>query len=54
MMTFDEWFYEMEGFGFRAERFWSDFEGQDKIAMIEWLKTAYQMGYEEAKNEFHT
>ena len=48
-MDFNDWFYEMEGYGFRAERFWGDFEGQDRIAMIEWLKTAYKMGYEEGQ-----
>jgi len=51
-MKFDDWFYEMEGYGFRAERFWDDFERQDRVAMIEWLKTAYQMGSEEAKMNF--
>jgi len=46
---FDDWFYEMEGYGFRAERFWDDFERQDRVAMIEWLKTACQMGYEKGQ-----
>ena len=48
-MDFDAWFYEMEGYGFRAERFWSDYDVKDQVAMMEWLRTAYQMGYEEGQ-----
>jgi hypothetical protein len=43
---FEDWFYEMEGFHIRAERFWTDYETQNRDVMIEWLRTAYQMGYE--------
>jgi hypothetical protein len=43
---FENWFYEMEGFHIRAERFWTDYETQNRDAMIEWLRTAYQMGYQ--------
>jgi hypothetical protein len=46
---FDDWFYEIEGFGFRSERCASDFDVQDWPAMVEWLRTAYQMGYEESQ-----
>lgn len=49
MNNFDDWFYEMEGYGFRAERFWDDFETKNHAAMMEWLKTAYKMGYEEGQ-----
>jgi hypothetical protein len=48
-MDFDNWFYEQEGFGFRVERFWSDYDARNQLAMLEWLRTAYQMGYEEGK-----
>jgi len=48
-MDFDDWFYEREGFGFRAERFWSDYDTKDQVAMMKWLRTAYQMGYEEGQ-----
>ena len=41
---FEDWFYEMEGFHIRAERFWTDYEMQNRDAMIEWLKISYQMG----------
>jgi hypothetical protein len=50
---FDDWFYEMEGFAFRAEYFWGDFdcaaETKDYKKIIKWLRTAYQMGYEEGQ-----
>ena len=46
---FNEWFYEQEGFGHRAERFWSDFDARNQLAMKNWLQTAYQMGYEEGQ-----
>jgi 5-methylthioribose kinase len=37
---FEEWFYDLEGFHIRSERFWTDYETQNRDAMIEWLKTA--------------
>ena len=43
---FDNWFYELEGFHIRSERFWGDYESKDRDAMMEWMRTAYQMGYE--------
>jgi len=46
---FDDWFYEMEGFGLRSERCASDFDAQNWTIMVEWLKTAYQMGYEKGQ-----
>ena len=46
---FDEWFYEMEGYHFRAERFWDDIAYQDKDTILEWLKTAYRVGYEDGQ-----
>lgn len=48
-MNFDDWFYEMEGFGFRSERCASDFDAKNWTGMVEWLRTAYQTGYEEGK-----
>ena len=42
---FDDWFYEMEGFVFRSERFWDDVEQGKKKEILEWLRTAYMMGY---------
>ena len=46
---FDDWFYELEGFSFRAEHFWGDFDAKNQIAMVEWLRTAYRMCYEEGQ-----
>ena len=46
---FENWFDEIEGYGFRSERFWSDYDAKDQIAMMEWLRTAYRMGYEEGQ-----
>jgi hypothetical protein len=42
---FDDWFYEMEGFVFRAERFWDDVELLKKPEILEWMRTAFKMGY---------
>lgn len=46
---FDEWFEEMEGYSFRYERFWDDFdyakESKDNKSMVKWLRTAFEMGY---------
>ena len=49
MEGFNNWFYEQEGYGFRAECFWSDYDAKDQVAMMEWLRTAYRMGYEEGQ-----
>jgi len=47
---FDEWFYELEGFVFRSERFWDDFDyakdSKDTQSMVQWLRTAFEMGYD--------
>ena len=47
---FDEWFYELEGFAFRSERFWDDFDyakdSKDTQSMVKWLRTAFEMGYD--------
>jgi NDP-sugar pyrophosphorylase family protein len=56
---FDAWFEEMEGYSFRHERFWDDFDyAKDKNdynsmkLMVKWLRTAFEMGYNasESKN----
>jgi hypothetical protein len=47
---FEEWFYELEGFVFRSERFWDDFDyakdSKDNQSMVKWLRTAFEMGYD--------
>ena len=49
---FDEWFGELEGYSFRYERFWDDFDqAKNKNdyytvkSMVQWMKTAFAMGY---------
>jgi hypothetical protein len=46
---FDEWFGELEGYSFRYERFWDDFdyakESKDNRSMMMWLRSAFEVGY---------
>lgn len=46
---FDEWFYELEGFSFRYERFWDDFDyakdSKDNRSIVKWLRSAFEVGY---------
>ena len=49
---FDEWFGELEGYSFRYERFWDDFDqAKNKNdyhtvkSMVQWMRTAFEMGY---------
>jgi len=53
---FDEWFGELEGYTFRHERFWDDFDfAKDKNdynsmkLMVKWMRTAFEMGYYEGQ-----
>lgn len=47
---FDEWFYEMEKYSYRSERFYDDFDYAAKTKnydlIKEWLRAAYEMGRE--------
>ena len=49
---FDEWFGELEGYSFRYERFWDDFDQaknkndyNSMKLMVKWLRTSFAMGY---------
>ena len=49
---FDEWFGELEGYSFRYERFWDDFDQaknkndyNSMKLMVKWLRTSFEMGY---------
>jgi hypothetical protein len=49
---FDAWFGELEGYTFRHERFWDDFDSaKDKNdynsmkSMVKWLRISFEMGY---------
>lgn len=54
---FDAWFEEMEGYSFRYERFWDDFdyakESKDNKSMVKWLRTAFEMGYNACEAKLH-
>ena len=44
-MSFEDWFYEQEGFGLRADRFFEDECERDMqlfINMKKWLEAAYE------------
>jgi hypothetical protein len=45
---FDDWFYEIESFSSRSERFFGDIQCPDPFRkqkiMIDWLKTAWELG----------
>jgi hypothetical protein len=52
MMRFEEWFEELEGYSFRSERFYDDFDHasatKDYGIIVKWLQTAYEIGYNDA------
>jgi hypothetical protein len=54
---FDAWFEEMEGYSFRYERFWDDFdyakESKDCKSMVKWLRTAFEMGYYASESKLY-
>jgi len=54
---FDEWFEEMEGYSFRYERFWDDFDyakgSKDNQSMVKWLRTAFEMGYYASESKLY-
>ena len=47
---FDEWIGELEGYSFRYERFWDDFDyakdSKDNRSMMMWLRSAFEVGYQ--------
>jgi hypothetical protein len=53
-MTFKDWFYEIENFSMRCERFYDDlvhYQGDNAETIVRWLEAAYQSGYEARMNE---
>ena len=50
MTEFDEWFDELEGYSYRSERFYDDFDyaanTKNYNLMKEWLIAAYKVGKE--------
>jgi hypothetical protein len=55
--TFDDWFDELEGYSYRSERFWDDFEyasqTKDYPMIKKWLKTAWEIGYQTSESKFY-
>ena len=55
--TFDDWFDGLEGFSYRSERFWDDFEyasqTKDYSMIKKWLKTAWEIGYQSSESKFY-
>lgn len=49
---FDEWFWEIEGFDIRAERFWDDINNNRRQEIYQWLQSAYEMGYNAGKQQY--
>jgi hypothetical protein len=53
MTEFDDWFDELEGYSYRSERFYDDFDFAAKTKnydlMKQWLQADYQMGKESTK-----
>jgi hypothetical protein len=41
---FNEYFYEVESYATRAERFYEELENSSPERMTEWLKAAFMMG----------
>lgn len=56
MNTFTEWLEEIENYSLRLERFINDCDHHrpgstgSSQRMIEWLRSAYEVGYEHGKN----
>lgn len=52
-MKFEDWFEELEGFVFRCERFYDDFdyaaETKDYKKIVKWLQAAYEVGYKDGQ-----
>ena len=51
--VFDDWFYRLEGFGLKAERFYDDLEvfaHTDPDVIKQWLKAAFEAGVEMQRN----
>lgn len=46
-----EWLNEIEGWCLRRERLYEDFpEVEDKEKLLKWLEAAYNVGFEDGRN----
>ena len=54
---FDAWFEKMEGYSFRYERFWDDFDyakgSKDNQLMVKWLRSAFEVGYYASESKIY-
>jgi len=54
---FDDWFGELEGYCFRSERFWDDFDyvkdSKENQIMVKWMRTAFQVGYDACESKLY-
>lgn len=48
--AFDRWFYELEGFHVREERFWDAVDRRDTGELLDWLQVAFQLGYKAGRS----
>lgn len=50
MKTFEDWFFEINGYTLRAEWFYADVtsvkEGKSGQSLVQWLRAAYEAGQE--------
>ncbi len=50
MKTFEDWFFEINGYTLRAEWFYVDVtsvkEGKSEQSLVQWLRAAYEAGQE--------
>ena len=55
---FDEWFGELEGYSFRSERFWDDYdyakESGDTSIIKKWLMFIFEQGYHACESKKDT
>ena len=58
---FDEWFGELEGYSFRHERFWDDFDQaknkndyNSMKLMVQWMRISFEMGYYACESKPHS
>ena len=50
-MTFQEWLDEIEVYGARWERLRCDIPDVDSVILMQWLRAAYDVGYEEGRKD---
>jgi hypothetical protein len=42
--TFEDYFHEIENYGFRSERFLNGYRTMDQFMVVEWLRAAFECG----------